>query len=1206
MKARTSDFKNLISGVKETKTKITYGSVELGDEQLNSIQPHYEGAILKSTMKQLDLDSNVEIPKDTIINLQFGVKVREASGNDDGYDYINYGNYIVQEIEKQEDTNSYLIKCYDKMLYSMKDYEAFATYPITIRDYLTALCTQIGLTFKNASDTFTNYDKTLDKELYLDENGNSLNYTYRDVLDELAQATASTICINEDDDKLEIRYITNAGETTTNTSGANLSITSEDSKINKIELIGNTTQNGTPSPSNQVNVNVVTGNVTIKAEGKNLYNNVNYITNIPAGEITITNTGFQYTRSTTGGRHYSNKISVVQGKTYTFSANITANPSTDCYIVVYRGSVYGTSVVSSTTGVATFTASSTEDLYFSFIINSGLQTTTVTNIQLEVGNTKSEYEEYKSITNQINLGKNLINIQNIVKGRVDNGNVGYASNTTALTLNNSNFSFTTNANYRGVATELIKVLPNTTYYYNAINSVTVAQYIDYYDDSQTWVNRAVGFTTSYKQFTTNNNTYYIRISWQLDNSGTATIEKPQLEKGDTASSYASYFTPIELCKLGTYKDKIFKTSGKNLFDGEIELGSINPANGELADSTTRTRSTNFIKVKPNTTYRYTRQVGQNRWVVGYKADKTGITDGNANYQASALLFLDQTTLTGTFTTSSTTQYIKWYDTSSTNINEQVMLSITSAVVDYEPYGKDEWYIKKAIGKRTLNGSENWGTIGTDRYWVAFPDKRGLTSQVQCLLVSNYFKSTEYAGGSVSAGQFTEGYYTVANYNVFFNYNGSNSDLAGFKTWLSTHNTIVYYVLGTTTYTKITNTDLIEQLNSIRLLEGLNNITTDVPIDLTYVSGIDTLDEEYFNEDNVNFGEMYGPVNTIILSRSAESDEISQSIPNNLSDDEKVAIKIKENQIMNFNNRDEFLYGILTRLYGLRYTQNDYSSKGICYYNICDRYKANIFGKDYYCVMLNDDVTIESGLSENVFTELPEVAETDYSKTSTSDRIERQTTLIVDKQAGIITARVRTIEDEIDGEDIYQLTQDERYLAGKTYYVLQNGVYVVYTNYSVGDVITGDIYEVVNNGILGRIQATEIKQTNQALEIDVIDSRFNDDGSAKALKTENEPVDPTKKTTYTFDKDGIRIGKSTDDYNSLQDNTGTYYYEKGTMIGKYTKDGSVQKDLALFGKYYYGIDETLNVSTFTVADAKFVAQWYNNGSESGMGHFWNGE
>ena len=45
MKARTSDFKNLISGVKETKAKITYGSVELGDEQLNSIQPYYEGAM---------------------------------------------------------------------------------------------------------------------------------------------------------------------------------------------------------------------------------------------------------------------------------------------------------------------------------------------------------------------------------------------------------------------------------------------------------------------------------------------------------------------------------------------------------------------------------------------------------------------------------------------------------------------------------------------------------------------------------------------------------------------------------------------------------------------------------------------------------------------------------------------------------------------------------------------------------------------------------------------------------------------------------------------------------------------------------------------------------------------------------------------------------------------------------------------------------
>ena len=213
MKLHTNDFKNGIKQFgKEIDSKITFTSggqtIELGKEDLNSITPHYEGSILKSTMRQLDIDSNVEIPLETIINYQFGLKV----GNE--YEYLNYGNYVVYKVEKQEDTNSYKITCYDKMLYSMIPYEAMnITYPITIRNYLGAICSKLGLTFKNASDTFANYDKEIASELYLDSNGNSLDYTFRDVLDEIAGATGSTICINEDDDELEVRYVNETNDT---------------------------------------------------------------------------------------------------------------------------------------------------------------------------------------------------------------------------------------------------------------------------------------------------------------------------------------------------------------------------------------------------------------------------------------------------------------------------------------------------------------------------------------------------------------------------------------------------------------------------------------------------------------------------------------------------------------------------------------------------------------------------------------------------------------------------------------------------------------------------------------------------------------------------------------------------------------------------------------------------------------------------------
>ena len=212
MKIHTNDFKNeLIKFGREIDCVISYElsgeTIELGSSELNSITPHYEGSILKSVMKQLDIESNVEIPKGTVLNCQFGLKVNNE------YEYLNFGNYVVYDVEKQEDTKDYKITCYDKILYSMKSYESMnISYPITIRNYINQICNKLGLTFRNINDEFANYDKEITTELYLDSEGNDLGYTFRDVLDELAQVTASTICINESTDELEIRYINNTND----------------------------------------------------------------------------------------------------------------------------------------------------------------------------------------------------------------------------------------------------------------------------------------------------------------------------------------------------------------------------------------------------------------------------------------------------------------------------------------------------------------------------------------------------------------------------------------------------------------------------------------------------------------------------------------------------------------------------------------------------------------------------------------------------------------------------------------------------------------------------------------------------------------------------------------------------------------------------------------------------------------------------------
>lgn len=248
MKSHTSEFKEEIKTLgKQQSVRITYKennvTKTLTDEDINSVTPNYEANLLKSVMKALELDSNISIPKDTEIKFEYGLLVNGA------YEYLNYGNYIVaKEPEKQEDTLSYKITCYDKMLYSMKDYEHIeVNYPCKIKKFLIELCKKIGLEFKDS--TFANQDREFANELFMtiNEDGtySSMGYTYRDVLDQIAETTGGCICITLDD-KVEVRYINKALEYSTSKNTNEVKIeTQVKEKVKTINIEGNSYQETT-------------------------------------------------------------------------------------------------------------------------------------------------------------------------------------------------------------------------------------------------------------------------------------------------------------------------------------------------------------------------------------------------------------------------------------------------------------------------------------------------------------------------------------------------------------------------------------------------------------------------------------------------------------------------------------------------------------------------------------------------------------------------------------------------------------------------------------------------------------------------------------------------------------------------------------------------------------------------------------------------
>ena len=209
MKVHTNDLKNSLKGVKEIKSILSYvenkQEISLQDEDMRVVVSSFNTSILKSAMKQLVFETDKDIALNTVVNYKVGVKVN------DEFEFLQFGNYVVYKVEKNEEANTYQITCYDKMLYSMKSYDEFftkdeITYPITIRNYINLIATKMGLTFKDIETEFSNYNKEITRELYYNQ-----GYNLRDVLDELASATASIICVNQNDE-LEVRYITETND----------------------------------------------------------------------------------------------------------------------------------------------------------------------------------------------------------------------------------------------------------------------------------------------------------------------------------------------------------------------------------------------------------------------------------------------------------------------------------------------------------------------------------------------------------------------------------------------------------------------------------------------------------------------------------------------------------------------------------------------------------------------------------------------------------------------------------------------------------------------------------------------------------------------------------------------------------------------------------------------------------------------------------
>lgn len=255
--------------------------------------------------------------------------------------------------------------------------------------------------------------------------------------------------------------------------------------------------------------------------------------------------------------------------------------------------------------------------------------------------------------------------------------------------------------------------------------------------------------------------------------------------------------------------------------------------------------------------------------------------------------------------------------------------------------------------------------------------------------------------------------------------------------------------------------------------------------------------EIIEPDNLKaltIGDKFGPVNSVVLARTPQEDNIYAQDAESIAENGLTEIKIENNQIIEHwraaaesdsmdTRADTAKNAILSRMNGFTFYQYELTSYGIAYLEAGDFFSVKTLeNNSYKVILLRDELSIGQALNEECKAEALKETETEYAAASKTDRVINQTILRIDKQENEITELITRSEN----------TQADI-----------NGLSSKLTN------------------ALERIDTAEqsiltIKQT-----------------------VDNGVTSVTTETGFTFDKEGLKISKSDEEMSSLIDNNGLY-------------------------------------------------------------------
>lgn len=694
--------------------------------------------------------------------------------------------------------------------------------------------------------------------------------------------------------------------------------------------------------------------------------------------------------------------------TYTFHVDIDQPLSTmkNCIMGLNKATnkyEYITSL--STVNTITFNTGDYDTIIFRVGSTAAAGTIThFSNFQIERGMVATKFSPY------FNWSKNLFK-GDIVSGKYDN-NTGDIVNDDSTVRN----------------TTPIEIEPNTEYIFSSMAAGTQINVYEY-DENMTFIGRLTGTAIpSSTSFTTSNNARYLNFS---RNSSSNTVDW-QVERGSLITCYENSDRHIVLSELSTYKDYIAQNTGANIF---IPTLTNNGTNITQASSTVTLIDDEYTFVATGTDMYFGQVTSSGSAYANSKGTLYEIKDANVIYYKvtnpiftkNYLTFYDKdkislgykelTSSSGSATIRSGAKYFTFrfgYNPAVSDVTYRTRAMISySPIIDYEPYGKGDWYVKESVGKIVLNGNETGlrksGNANNVSYYysIGINNNRSKIKDADISIMGTTSQSTIYPayysyfkplpGNEIftdKVGAIFDYLSNTSTVEARFGF-GLNSDITtieAFKEWLSKNNVAIQFPLAYPIYHKITHKALIDQLNTIQKDAHTNNGTVYItsrgveinsPLQIT-VTNIDGVGTSYSGTDmTITNGHEYEPSTITIYDNPLTHSEALRRIAINGSE----------------------------KLFGFRYTPMEVNSIGHPWLNGNEFMKVtNLEEQDLYFYPFDRKMTYKGYLETTLSAQSKnEVAQKYENKNTIIDRV-HHTEIDVDKANGQISL-ISTQTDE---------------------------------------------------------------------------------------------------------------------------------------------------------------------------------------------------